>query len=639
MSQFKWKDLIKLKSKNDSFESPLSVLCHIDVNCFYAQVEAIRCGYTKDDPVVCVQWNSIVAVSYAARKYGITRMNTIQQALKKTKDLIPIHTAVFKKGEDFWQYHDGWGPWNEDKEKQLPSSQYKISLDPYRRESRKIFKIFTEYCDLAEKASVDEVFLDIARLCLQKLMGSDQVVPGKDNSSTVRLMQEMFKNESYESEAFLPPVPDELKSLGFVGEVFNPGGETLIDDWDDVLFALGSQVAQELRDEIKQNLGYTTSCGLARTKIVCKLASNYRKPDAQTIIKNNCINAFLDNGSFEITSFWSLGGIMGKELIRLLHLPENGTIKAVRDNWPKKDDLRVYLNRSARDFANKGQPSGIFDLSRTNEITDKLYDAVRGQHRLPVVPQTMVKSLMSNKNMTGQACSSLADCFSWLEVFAGELAGRVHELEQEYNKIIIPRTVHVLVRAKSGEAHSKSCPLVQQNGKLNSQDLLKAGAKLTAELDSRYANGREYAYYPLQNINMSVSNLEVMSAKKSVMEMFGDQTSSRKANQPNYQVEELPRDDLNKTVNATSCSSCGISFDDDKMFQEHMDFHMAVTLSEKFNGVSESSTNLSVGERRLLSSKRSSPPELSTNKRIKTKKIGKGSTADILKYFSRGKGT
>lgn len=637
MSKYKWKDLVKLKSKNESYESPLSVLCHIDVNCFYAQVEAVRCGYTKDDPVVCVQWNSIVAVSYAARKYGITRMNTIQQALKKTQDLIPIHTAVFRKGEDFWQYHDGWGPWNEDKEKQLPSSIYKISLDPYRRESRKIFKIFTEYCDLAEKASVDEVFLDIARLCLQKLMGSEQILPGKENHNTIQLMQQMFKDGTYDSDAFLPPVPEELKELKFVGNLLNPNDEPLIEDWDDVLFALGSQIAQELRDEIRQNLGYTTSCGLARTKIVCKLASNFKKPDAQTIIKNSCINAFLDIGKFEITSFWSLGGILGKELIQVLHLPEDGTIRAVRERWPQRDDLRIYLNRSAREFASKGQANGIIDLSRTNEVADKLYDAVRGQHRLPVVPQTMVKSLMSNKNMTGQACNSLGDCFSWLEVFAGELAGRVHELQQEYNKIIIPRTVHVLVRAKSGEAHSKSCQF-QQNGKLSSQDLLKAGAKLTAEIDARFARGKEYAFYPLQNINMSLSNLEVLSSKKSVVEMFGGQASAHKSKIESPLIIDLPKSGSSEVRNDYSCRSCNITFNNEKDFQEHADFHIAMSLSEKINGTSEGSNNLSLGERRLLNSqkRRGSTPELPGKRRPKKKKNDRGSATDIYHYFAKG---
>ncbi|QLQ78291.1 hypothetical protein HG537_0A05380 [Torulaspora globosa] len=632
MSQFKWKDLTKLKNPNLAFESPLSVLCHIDVNCFYAQVEAIRCGYTKDDPVVCVQWNSIVAVSYAARKYGISRMVTIQEALKKTDKLIPIHTAVFKKGEDFWQYHDGWGPWNPDKDKKLPSSDYKISLDPYRRESRKIFKIFTEYCDLAEKASVDEVFLDIARLCLQSLMGSEQLIPGRENPEIIKPMQAKFKDESYEGNEFLPAVPEELKQLPFIGDVYNPENLPLIEDWDDVLFALGSRIAQELRDEIKQSLGYTTSCGLASTKNVCKLASNFKKPDAQTIIKNSCVNAFLDNGKFEITTFWSLGGILGKELIQILQLPQQGSNRYVREKWPTRDSLRTSLSKAVRD--SQSTPSTVIDATRTNEIADKLYDLVRGQYRVAVTPQTIVKSMMANKNMTGQACSGLADCFSWLEVFAGELAGRVHELEQEYDKVIRPRTIHVLIRAKSGDTHSKSGPFIQSGAKINSQDLLKAGAKLIAELDAKFARGKEHSFYPLININMSISNLDVADGRKSVLDMFGNQASVQVRQGKGNVGKDSLASNAHKPPRENWCDECNKTFETSRDFQEHADFHIAVALSEKVNGANGSSGRLTFGEKRLLM--RSNTLETPNKRRSKPKSKTAGSSSDIFKYFKKG---
>lgn len=636
MSKYRWKDLIQLKSKGEAYKSPLSVLCHIDVNCFYAQVEAIRCGYSRDDPVVCVQWNSIVAVSYAARKYGVSRMTTIQEALKKTDKLIPIHTAVFKKGEDFWQYHDGWGPWNEDKNKKLPSSDYKISLDPYRRESRKIFKIFTEYCDLAEKASVDEVFLDIARLCLQSLMCSEQLIAGKENHPTIQLLQSQFRDETYDRSEFLPPVPKELKELKFIGDVYNPDNVPLIEDWDDVLFALGSRIAQEIRDEIKTSLGYTTSCGLASTKNICKLASNFKKPDAQTIIKNSCVNSFLDHGKFEITSFWSLGGILGKLLIQILKLPEQGSNRCVRESWPTRDSLATCLRKACKESEHGS--SSVIDSSRANEIADKLYDLVRGQHRVAVTPQTIVKSMMSNKNMTGQACSSLADCFSWLEVFAGELAGRVHELQQEYDKVIVPRTIHILVRTKSGDSRSKSGPFIQNGPRINSQDLLKTGAKLVAELDAKFARGKEDAFYPLLNINMSISNLDIRDSKKSVIDMFGGQASGRNgSNKISVAPEGQRNSDSPEPIENNKCYECNLKFEDSREFQEHADYHTALALSEKMNGVSEHSKQLSLGEKRLLMSrKRGGTPDLTVKKKSRTRNKAARSSCDISSFFKKG---
>lgn len=628
MSKYRWKDLIQLNSKEDAYKSPLAIISHIDVNAFFAQVEEIRCGYTKDDPVVCVQWNSIIAVSYAARRYGISRMDSIQEALKKCDKIIPIHTAVFRKGEDFWQYHDGCGSWMDDKDKQLPNELYKVSLDPYRRESRKIFKIFSEYCDLAEKASVDEVFLDLGRLCLQKLMFSDMLIPQQFNDPSIQKIQSMFSNGDYVLESFLPAVPGALKALEFVGDAYNPNDHPLIMDWDDVLFALGSQITQEIRDEIKESLGYTTSCGIARTKNICKLASNFKKPDAQTIIKNDCVGEFLDNGKFEITSFWTLGGILGRELTQLLHLPTKGSIKDIRERWPtSSNELKRYLEKRNK----SGPSSSIIDFSKIDFLADKLFNLVRGRHHLPVTPQTMVKSMMSNKNMNGGSCKSLIDCISWLEVFSGELASRIHELEQEYNRVVVPRTMSILIRTKTGESHSKSGGFINRDMKIESQALLKDAIKLVTELDSKFGKVKGPIFYPIQNINMSISNFDVFTSRKTVVDMFGSQAQifeqRTQSTTPEIDIE-APHD--------FECKSCQMKFGNEKEFQEHRDYHIASNLSDMINGADENSKNLSVGEKRLLLSKRrTSPSETQSRKKTKLNRKENRASGNILAYFSK----
>ena len=96
-SKFTYKDLIDLNDRDKSYASPLSVICHIDLNAFFAQCEQLRLGLAESDPVVCVQWNALIAVSYAARDYGITRMDRLEQAKLKCPHLIPAHTAVSKR--------------------------------------------------------------------------------------------------------------------------------------------------------------------------------------------------------------------------------------------------------------------------------------------------------------------------------------------------------------------------------------------------------------------------------------------------------------------------------------------------------------------------------------------------------------
>lgn len=38
-----------------------------------AEFESVRLGLPDDVPLICAQWQSIIAVNYPARKYGIKR--------------------------------------------------------------------------------------------------------------------------------------------------------------------------------------------------------------------------------------------------------------------------------------------------------------------------------------------------------------------------------------------------------------------------------------------------------------------------------------------------------------------------------------------------------------------------------------
>ena len=62
--------------------------------------------------------------------------------------------------------------------------------------------------------------------------------------------------------------------------------------WMDVsgsekLFGSGERIADELRKRIKEELGVSVSVGVSWNKIYAKLASDYRKPDATTVIRRD----------------------------------------------------------------------------------------------------------------------------------------------------------------------------------------------------------------------------------------------------------------------------------------------------------------------------------------------------------------
>ena len=314
-------------------------------------------------------------------------------------------------------------------------------------------------------------------------------------------------------------------------------------------------------------------------------------------MKNDCLLDFLDCGRFEITSFWTLGGVLGKELIDVLNLPNKNSIKHIRETWPDyADQLKEYLDTRVRESDFDSSASNI-DPLKTTDLADKLFKLSRGQYSLPLSSRPVVKSMMSNKNLRGKSCNSIVDCISWLEVFCGELASRIQDLEQEYNKIVIPRTVSISLKSKSYEVYRKSGPVTYKGINFQCHELLKVGVKFITELD---AKGKNKSYYPLTKLSMTITNFDILDLQKTVVDMFGNQVHTFKSSVDKIDEENNYCSKNDKQVSKLECSKCQINFIDEKSFQEHVDYHLALKLSEGLNGTEETSKNLSFGEKRLL---------------------------------------
>lgn len=83
-----------------------SCLLPIDVDAAYAQFEMSRLRLPKDKPVAVQQWQGLIAVNYPARKFDISRHETVSEAKKKCPDLIAVHVATYKDGQDqagYWE--------------------------------------------------------------------------------------------------------------------------------------------------------------------------------------------------------------------------------------------------------------------------------------------------------------------------------------------------------------------------------------------------------------------------------------------------------------------------------------------------------------------------------------------------------
>ena len=64
------------------------LIAHLDLDCFYAQVEARHAGLPDTTPVAVSQWGRMLAVSYSARPHGVKRGDREAEARAKCADIV-----------------------------------------------------------------------------------------------------------------------------------------------------------------------------------------------------------------------------------------------------------------------------------------------------------------------------------------------------------------------------------------------------------------------------------------------------------------------------------------------------------------------------------------------------------------------
>lgn len=492
-SAFTYNDLKMLSDPEMAYLLPLAVIGLIDMNAFFAQCEQVRLGKSIDEPVVCCQWKSLIAVSYAARKFGVSRLDPLSLALKKCPQLVIGHAAVFKKGESYWRYLDG-----------LPSQAlHKVSLDPYRRELRKVFRTLQSQCDLVEKASVDECYLDFGRAVhsqlleqfpeLRDLRENDPLPPLPPRiSEELRWEGLLYYAEDEKEQDTGDPVLDPAQTP--TSTPLKTKSAIILRDWDDICHVIGSRLLYDIRMKVYEDLKYTTSGGLATTKTVAKLAAGFIKPDSQTIIRPRAINSFLQN--FELTDITSMGGMIGQDIVRRLQVPP--AINSI--SFIRKEFTIDHLKE---------------EFSNDHPLATRIYEFCRGQHQQKLKQRTEVKSMMSRKNFLADCpVKTVGDAFDWIKVFVGDLYGRLVELDYESMNLSMlqtnpngrasisrPKTVSVHFTTSAWEKVSKQCkfPVIRDLVKFR-QTLETVFFKLLCQiLENMKASDSETKYLELSH--------------------------------------------------------------------------------------------------------------------------------------------
>ena len=400
------------------------------------------------------QWQGLIAINYPARKFGLNRHITITEAKKLCPNLIMQHVATWKEGDEKWAYH---------KDAFAHIATHKVSLDPYRLESRRILACVKDVLPApplqkVEKASVDEVFLDL----------SSQI-----HSVLLERFPEISGPAPYDDPTeFLPRPPTTALDWNTDALVDLDSSETEDDDpdWDDIAILLGSEIVRSVRAAIRKRLRYTCSAGIARNKMIAKLGSAHKKPNQQTIVRNRAVQQFM--GGFKFTKIRNLGGKLGDDVVNKF-----GT-----------DQVKELLTTPIEQLKSKlGDDTGTW-----------VYHIIRGEDSSEVSARTQIKSMLSAKSFRPTINTS-EQAVRWLRIFVADIQSRLVEEGVLENK----RRPKVLSLHHRQSAQMRSRQASIPSGRHIDEDLLFDIARNL--LGQIVVDGRAW---PCSNLQLSVGGFE-----------------------------------------------------------------------------------------------------------------------------------
>ncbi|XP_041495190.1 DNA polymerase iota isoform X2 [Microtus oregoni] len=138
--------------------SSARVIVHMDLDCFYAQVEMISNPELKDKPLGVQQKYLVVTCNYEARKLGVKKLMSVRDAKEKCPQLVLVN------GED---------------------------LSRYREMSYKVTELLEEFSPVVERLGFDENFVDLTETVEKRL----QQLP-RDEIPSVTVSGHVYNNQA-----------------------------------------------------------------------------------------------------------------------------------------------------------------------------------------------------------------------------------------------------------------------------------------------------------------------------------------------------------------------------------------------------------------------------------------------------------
>lgn len=227
-------------SKITSGSGRARFILHMDVDCFYCQCESLDRNIPLDRPLAIGQKQIVVTSNYAARSYGVSKLQMREEAQQLCSHLMIV------EGSD---------------------------LERYRIHSRNIYQTLRRVCQELHpnvavcKGSMDEATVDLTAA----------VVAWEGSGHRERLdLQSIYIYDGDSDPA----------NRGYQSDSSN-GTSAMAENLQYATY-LGIHV----RDAILKETGFTTTMGISSNPMLSKLASGLRKPGTINVVypwKSDCL--------------------------------------------------------------------------------------------------------------------------------------------------------------------------------------------------------------------------------------------------------------------------------------------------------------------------------------------------------------
>ncbi|XP_060045843.1 DNA polymerase eta isoform X2 [Erinaceus europaeus] len=320
------------------------VVALVDMDCFFVQVEQRQNPHLRNKPCAVVQYKTwkgggIIAVSYEARAFGVTRNMWADDAKKLCPDLLLA---------------------------QVRELRGKANLTKYREASVEVMEIMSHFA-VIERASIDEAYVDLTSAVnerLQKLQGQ-------------RISADLLPS------TYIEGLPQGPRAEGTVQkeEIRKQGLSQWLDSLQidntaspDLQLTVGAVIVEEMRAAIEKQTGFQCSAGISHNKVLAKLACGLNKPNRQTLVSHGAVPQLFSQ--MPISKIRSLGGKLGASVIEILGVEYMGELTQFTES-----QLQSHF----------GEKNGSW-----------LYAMCRGIEHDPVKPRQLPKTIGCSKNFPGK---------------------------------------------------------------------------------------------------------------------------------------------------------------------------------------------------------------------------------------------